>query len=201
MITIGLVYCSSHAVLSTVSLTDPTIQACYNTTKEIELHPGVIVSFGLPHDLFVLVSIIMDAGTYYITKSKTTASEVESIRLNVFTTNSSSNPPIPRVSHHKEILDIPLKATIFSTMSAMPAMVIGIISAILRATPYQKQCIVLATVLVVALLKMPLIITVTFRRNKLNQALSQANAREQNRQIEIQHAREERNRRRQAWEA
>ncbi len=95
--------------------------------------------------------------------------------------------PTENAQETSHILDIPLKATIISTIAAIPGVVVAILLHVFSLSFTYERYITYLTILIVTSLRMPVILTITFRRNEMNQAIDRAAAREQKRQIEIYH--------------
>ncbi len=193
---LALLYISSHTILSTMMDFHPIVTACSLGPGNVIEDVRVMGLFGMPHDLMAIISMCVDARTYFVAKSRAfkpptrTGAEHDPNNEIVSKSNSKEN--------HKT-LDVPLKATVLSTMFTLPGLTLGILSSLLNLTLFYKQHLVFIFFLIMTMVRMPFIMTLTFRRNELNKAITQEAIREENRRLEIQHALRERERRRQVW--
>ena len=73
-------------------------------------------------------------------------------------------------------------------MAAIPGVFIAIMLHVFSLSFAYERYVIYLIILMVTSLRMPVIVTITFRRNEMNQAIDRAAAREQKRQIEIYHA-------------
>ena len=232
----GFIYCMSFTLASTIQITHPIIIACVHGNDGPPADFKVIGKVGIPYDIFIISSIVLDASTYIYIKKRTSpqtstesnakpdnvieiemteisadgntvqsevsASAREGISVATKNEHQTENTPTVQevVKTNDTILDIPLKATIMSSAFAVPSLFLGILATFLSFTPIQKNSMVYMAILALASLRIPAIILATFKRNALNQATDRALEREKKRQIEIDHALQERERRRMAWE-
>ena len=120
--------------------------------------------------------------------------------------NGNSNPrnsidlqSQTRYKLQHNVLDIPLKATVISSMSPLPGMFVGLMMNFYPMTLQEEMYLIFLVFLLILSLRMPVIMELTFKQNELNQAMDKQATRERNRQLEILHAMKDRELRKQAW--
>ena len=203
IVLIGFAYISSLILFVTYEILHPFIRVCYHDRPEAakDSDPIIIALIGLPYDLVTLITICMDIRTFQrIRKQRLQVGNNQDQHLQTMsqrhdgTQEQISHPNHNQQNQTGDILEIPLKATIMSTLAAIPGITIAFMLHALSLSFNHERYVVNLIILAVTSLRMPLIMSVTFRRNALNQAIDQETAREKKRQIEVFHALQSRGR-------
>ncbi len=193
--------------MSTIYDRQQVVMACSNGPDNVIEDPLVFVSLGMPNDLFCLTSIIVDGRTYYLTRDRSMVTKNPQQSNPVSNEGPGTglagfNDPVGQPGQSRTrnpMLDIPLKATLLSTLFALPGVFLGTLTSILEMSLFYKQYLVFMFLMVVAAIRMPVIVSLTFKRNELNRAITQEALKEELRKQEILHALRERELRREAW--
>ena len=94
--------------------------------------------------------------------------------------------------YNRFLFQIPLRATFLSTLFVLPSALFGIFSAQIYFSPTARVFVFFIIAAVATILRNPAVTAVVFKSNELNKAARSALIREQNREIEMQHAKRKR---------
>ncbi len=110
--------------------------------------------------------------------------------------NFSNVNAVQPVNVKDKLSMIPLNATLVSALSLIPLIPMAIVKLVIEIQPMPDNFITYTLMLLTCIFRIPLILAVTFKKNKENQRVNRDQMREEMRNLEIMYAQQERQNRR-----
>ncbi len=193
-LTFGLLYATIFFLVTNYLVVLPYPAACLFGNQAPETNDHLLAFIGVPLMLTIPWTLGFDALTYFYLRNK-----VIDINAPITETGSPSRIWISsnlakdnQIKLKTAVTTIPLKATIVSALSAIPLMSIVGIKFLLDLDLVTDIYLIFIVLLVTSILRIPMIVAVTLKKNQENQAFDKARIREERLKLELFYAQKER---------